>query len=271
MAVLFSLVPRNGEALSVLHCNPTHHEFMNGKRLVLSFGHLPSKSKGRFATFGRHESNDIRLPSGTPENYRNYHLFFYLAPSGELVLRDLTPRLTAIEVHNATAEEQKLYQLQGAPRLRVIPRAERPMSLVFGTNTQFLFLWRIPLTGAGVQGNLTRRAQLLAVPGMSITLPRQDESMLEPSNRYELRSRYTPTVASQRRPQTIQCHKYEVLGEGTFGVVSKAVDLGTGDIWAVKEIKAEMRDDRWRAAFKREVEIIADLRHVSLPLSLFQF
>jgi hypothetical protein len=46
-------------------------------------------------------------------------------------------------------------------------------------------------------------------------------------------------------------------------MVPKVIDLNTGEIWAVKEIKATAQDDKWRMAFKREVEIIAPLRHVS--------
>jgi hypothetical protein len=58
---------------------------------------------------------------------------------------------------------------------------------------------------------------------------------------------------------------YKQLGEGAFGTVSKAVDLATGKIWAVKECKKEDKTatEDWKVEFKHEVEKLAQLQHVS--------
>ena len=231
-SVLFWLHPRNAEAKALADVNPDFHGQPRGGITPLVFSSSrPSKTAGRLATFGRHENCDIRLPSICPsERYHNHHFFFFLAPSGELILRDETRGRTSIELLDATAADQSLYQLQGdSPRQRVIPRAGQHMLVVFGSYTTFLFVW-----GPSSKADLAEDARRLAVPGMTITSP---ESELEVTQRYELRSRYTPTVQS-RSKRDKKCHFYHKLGEGTFGVVSKAVDLRTGEIWAVKEIKA---------------------------------
>ncbi|KAK3898055.1 hypothetical protein C8A05DRAFT_38375, partial [Staphylotrichum tortipilum] len=76
---------------------------------------------GRLLRFGRNDTNDIRLPSGpavvskngnanagggghTYQNYRNDHFFFYLALSGELIIRELSHGRTTVELKNATPQ-----------------------------------------------------------------------------------------------------------------------------------------------------------------------
>jgi serine/threonine protein kinase len=63
---------------------------------------------------------------------------------------------------------------------------------------------------------------------------------------------------------------YKKLGQGAFGTVSKAVDMATGSLWAVKECRqpdGEVMDEAWKTSFKHEVEKLARLRHVSLSLA----
>lgn len=69
-------------------------------------------------------------------------MYFYLAHSGELILRDLSPRRTVITVEDETPENQKLYALSGEPRQGVIPKGGAlRTAIVFGYQTQFLFIW----------------------------------------------------------------------------------------------------------------------------------
>lgn len=127
---LFSLEPLNAEALEVCRrCDPGFHDILEGKG-VLSFGHRASRTAGQIVTFGRDPDNDVVLPCagpgprGNPNNYRAIiHFFFYYAPSGEVILRDMTPRLTEVEVHDVSPDDQLKYALQGSPRIRVIPRS----------------------------------------------------------------------------------------------------------------------------------------------------
>jgi hypothetical protein len=219
-----------------------------------------ANAAGRLASFGLNRDNDVRLPKIQGQGYRNHHFYFYLVPeTGELMLRDLTPRRTEIRLHNAAVEDQKHYGLCGEPRVRVIPRDHsRLFSIVFGTDTNFEFEWRCDVGGA--QDSIVRTAaRALAVPGMT---PTRATSSLVQMRHHELRSRYTPTAPSPRA-HNIDVHRYKVLGEGGFGVVSKAVDLRTGQLWAVKEIKLGTQSSPSRATFTKEVDTMFRLRHVS--------
>jgi serine/threonine protein kinase len=99
-----------------------------------------------------------------------------------------------------------------------------------------------------------------------MTLSAPDEDTLAPPPPHhsrELRSRHTPSSGSSLSGRNIPTHKYSVLGSGTFGEVSKVVDLTSGELWAVKEIKEDANHDSWKKSFLEEVHILLDLRHVS--------
>jgi hypothetical protein len=207
------------------------------------------------------------------QNYRNDHFFFFFAPSGELILRDLSPCLTAIEVEDATPYEASLYALHGSnPRQRVIPRTNKVVYITFGTTTCFRFVWareyqeEFHSDAFEAQDALAAHALALRVSGMTLTAPETDSLKPPMNHSRELRSRYSPSTGSSLAGTSRPIHMYRVLGEGTFGQVSKAVELTSGDIWAVKVIKSEVADDRWRTCFLREVEMLKCLRHVSTSL-----
>ncbi|KAJ2981003.1 hypothetical protein NUW58_g6795 [Xylaria curta] len=276
--VLFQLLPLNEEAKAVVNLNPDYQLYSGGIKILVFSTQRPSKTAGQLVSIGRHEQNDIRLPTSAPGShgtrrrtnsgrnyggYRNHHCFFFLALSGELILRDLTHRLTAIEVPNLLGEEQKKYDLHGTnPRQRVIPRGYADIVITLGTSTHFLFRWGTYFHNKreGEQHHLEQEAHGLARTGMTLSIPHEVQE--KQFGKYDLRSRYTPSVSIAPH-RYISCHKYEKLGEGGFGVVFKAVDLSSGELWAVKEIKPKAIDDRWKSAFKKEVEMMAPLRHVS--------
>jgi hypothetical protein len=191
----FALLPVNDEARWVVAQPANKDRWVEASKPAinepyLAFGPgMPSNSKtaGRLATFGRHKDNDVRLPSfprpppppsslghatGTVtvtgaaatlhandgrsyQNYRNDHCFFFLAASGELILRDLSPCLVHVEVENTTPDEMKLYALHGDPRTgsrqRVIPRTSRTIHITIGTSTRFRLLWQTSLANGGVE------------------------------------------------------------------------------------------------------------------------
>lgn len=146
--ILFALVPENDEAWQVVLANPEYRQTLPGYGPTLSFSATrPSKIQGRLASFGRHLNNDIRLPSHPypHEKYLGFHMFFYLARSGELILRDLSPKRTLIAVGNETRDNQRLFQLSGEPRQRVIPKGgDLKIVIVFGFQTEFRLLWNRP-------------------------------------------------------------------------------------------------------------------------------
>jgi serine/threonine protein kinase len=56
--------------------------------------------------------------------------------------------------------------------------------------------------------------------------------------------------------------KYEklvIIGEGTYGVVSKARDVETGEIFALKEIKLESEDEGIPSTAIREIALLKEL------------
>jgi len=272
--LLFTLVPAEADAAFVLQHNQAHVTHHLGVPGLACYADRPYNIPGRLLSFGRNGSNDILLPSGrargsdTDQNYRNDHFFFYLAPSGELIIRDLSNGRTAIEIPDATFEEAALYDLRGTnPRQRVIPRTADIHLILFGVSARFKMIWgqryrgEPSLTDSMIQGGLGAQALARHVSGMTITTPNMDSLYPPGGGGRQLRSRYTPSTGTSLNGQVRQIHKYGPLGEGAYGRVCKAVDLATGALWAVK-IKDGAGDDRWKASFLQELELHITLRHV---------
>ena len=51
------------------------------------------------------------------------------------------------------------------------------------------------------------------------------------------------------------------MGEGTYGVVYKAVDLETGETVAIKKIRLETEDDGVPSTAIREISLLKNLKH----------
>lgn len=199
---LFVLLPTTDQARAVVAANPRHQQTIQGSGTVLAFSaERPSKIEGRLVSFGRHPDNDIHLPSQPypNERYFGFHMYFYLAQSGELLLRDLSRGFTDILLEDETPENQTLYALCGEPRQRVIPKGEdlRP-EILLGTTTRFLFLWNKTVTNST---DLTSQAAALLRPGLTPTV---QEPVPHIQPRYQLRSLYQPTVQPQAAEKDIR-------------------------------------------------------------------
>lgn len=224
---------------------------------------VKSKFPSRLVSFGRNSNHDVRLPSQPRplRNYSNDQCYFYLAASGELILRELSPSSIQIVLPDATAEQQQVYSIQGNPPQRVIPKDKTRRAITFEpTNAKFQFQWMIPLQDNKTDADLAKHALDLAIAGMTVTRP--VPQTFGPFHQYALRSQFSLPAAS-RSGSIKSIHRYRRLGEGTCGVVHKAVDLSSGEMWAVKEFKPKARTAEWTASFKREVETLSKLRHVS--------
>jgi serine/threonine protein kinase len=58
--------------------------------------------------------------------------------------------------------------------------------------------------------------------------------------------------------------KQEKLGEGTYGVVYKALDKRTGETVALKKIRLDQEDEGLPATAVREISILRDLKHPNI-------
>jgi cyclin-dependent kinase len=58
--------------------------------------------------------------------------------------------------------------------------------------------------------------------------------------------------------------KLEMIGEGTYGVVYKAKDIETGEIYALKKIRLESEDEGIPSTAIREIALLKELQHPNI-------
>ena len=58
--------------------------------------------------------------------------------------------------------------------------------------------------------------------------------------------------------------KLEVVGEGTYGVVYKARDVDTNEIYALKKIRLESEDEGIPSTAIREIALLKELQHPNI-------
>ena len=58
--------------------------------------------------------------------------------------------------------------------------------------------------------------------------------------------------------------KKEKLGEGTYGVVYRAINTETGEIVAIKKIRLEKEDDGVPSTAIREISLLKNLKHPNI-------
>ena len=58
--------------------------------------------------------------------------------------------------------------------------------------------------------------------------------------------------------------KLEKIGEGTYGVVYKAKDTDTGQIYALKKIRLESEDEGIPSTAIREIALLKELQHPNI-------
>ena len=58
--------------------------------------------------------------------------------------------------------------------------------------------------------------------------------------------------------------KIDIIGEGTYGVVYKAKDTETGNIYALKKIRLESEDEGIPSTAIREIALLKELQHPNI-------
>ncbi|KLU85616.1 serine/threonine protein kinase [Magnaporthiopsis poae ATCC 64411] len=136
----FTLAPANDAAVAVVMAN-AHFVHEGVLRFAANF---VSKVLSCVACFGKDSNtNDVVLPSHTA--YRNDHFAFFLAPSGELILRDKSENGLSLWIEGVPDNEQAIYGLSGrTTRQRVIPRVNCNVHIVCGNSStclEFTLRW----------------------------------------------------------------------------------------------------------------------------------
>jgi len=66
----------------------------------------------------------------------------------------------------------------------------------------------------------------------------------------------------------LQYEKQEKIGEGTYGVVYKAVDKATNEFIALKKIRLEQEDEGVPSTAIREISLLKEMQHSNIVRSL---
>lgn len=249
------LLPRTKEALAIA-CDPRHQPYFHtsptGRRgLQISLKHKSKKPGNCLVSFGR----DPRLCDivlGTSKYYSHVHCYIHInKTSGELVLYD-SSRDGSTELK---MEDDEGYDLQGAPRRRVIPAG---IDGLFGIKS-IRFLIKKKDDPSGTQDTRERIANSRPSDYLSHTtivrsscLPHEHNTRIQPP-------RPKPGV----QPLTKIVHRpRKFMGQGAFGSVSLTVDLDSGNLLAVKRMWIGQEYERkWKQQAKHEVLMLADLEH----------
>ena len=73
------------------------------------------------------------------------------------------------------------------------------------------------------------------------------------------RDSFNSTELYQMKPKIDKYEKIEVIGEGTYGIVYKARDTDTGEIYALKKIRLESEDEGIPSTAIREIALLKEL------------
>ncbi|KAK0732492.1 kinase-like domain-containing protein [Apiosordaria backusii] len=258
---LFYLIPQDDESRTIVKDNPKYQSRCKSILSLRVEAGNSSRHPGRVLSLGRlKQINHIVLYlQGMPEQQCS----FQLSPAGELMLEDATTgHHTTIRCTDSRGNIIDKYRLQGDPRRRVIPMDRNlPLFIWLGSKIHFRFVW-----GDSFIRNVdTARKALFSIAEKTKVVggaTLQPQRSLNPAQiEIEPKSPNAPVVPIDLDKQPLrQTHTYKVLGEGAFGRVSLAVDLASGELFAVKECKKRTK----KADFKVEVEQLAKLRHPNI-------
>lgn len=233
----FYLAPRDQPAIQIVSSedNARFKWRTPGGEVVLRIGvdHTP-KVPGHLVSLGSDRSRcDIVLPPSFPS--RQCHIFIN-PQTGYLLLRDDTPdHATILKV----PDNQKFS----------LPRSQPRQKVLFGRHrTAFIAMQKI------AHFELLR----LAEPSQVIKAAARKKALFLPSA--------APGSAQRRvlENERIVHQRIRELGSGEYGDVFETLDLGTGDILAVKTFSFTFRQEEIdvKKQGRQEVNVLSNLKHV---------
>ncbi|KAH9904820.1 protein kinase-like protein [Xylariomycetidae sp. FL2044] len=257
--VLFSLAPLNERAEAVVN-HPFNQHLVSPRTLdgrpLLNIGHVRSKSgHTTLATIGRGDT-DIRV---------NYSTISKIQCSFEI---DLETNVIMFydRSHGATSQvfgDNSFPFQYDRPRKVVVQDGTNPYIGMGGANqnlVQFELLWH--RSGAETMKMVKARGHMTF----------EENPFLAQTAEAEIADTELPSQL-QTRLQTAAPRRYirwahiDRLGSGEYGRVYKSVDVDSGKLMAVKELRRPSlwTEEEWRRALadklKREVVILSEIRH----------
>ncbi|KAL2255988.1 hypothetical protein VTK26DRAFT_2383 [Humicola hyalothermophila] len=270
---LFSLVPLDKGADEIVRNQTNWGRF--GEYLLESRWETPvltvksnflsqNTAEGRFLSFGRSENcSDILVKD---QRMSRDHCAIFLHTSGQFLIKDFSSRKSVRLYLWQYDNVVNRYKLAGDPPSRAIPMTSDRIVLQLDEYTSFDFTWEVDMSKLDhVHRQLAAIARHRAEQGLG-KVPKM--SPIGPETKYEAISAFTPVVDETQDATPIpirQVHSYGMIGKGTFGVVYKALDLRTAELYAIKTFRPKCPEDTtWLWLFTREVEQQARLKHPNI-------
>ena len=262
---LFSLIPANPKALDVVE--DTHNDHLiswsprsNVKSFDIGF-HIDNRSsKNTLATLGRNGCNIYLKPSSISRVHCSFEIDDL--DSGIVMFYDRSHK------HNTrvSGENSIPFERGRAPRkVLVHPGLNETISLggVNGTLFEFRIEW-IQNEQKIIELARARRAEKQG----TITNPREARTF-DPSETVLPSLLMTPEQAFETPGSMgIRYFKQELKGNGSYGTVWQAIDVDSGRVMAMKQIRwvRGQHDRNHIRKVRREVELMRIARHVRILL-----
>jgi hypothetical protein len=259
--ILFWLAPKNTAALKAVEdqANSAHVSTITEveKGFVISSTKCFSRTPGCLMTIGR--AGDIKISGSL---ISRVHVEISLnASTKEILLRD-TSNLQKTKAHLCSMSNLFCFPSTGARQ--VVLRPDEIMRIGVGGENSCLYDFEVvwpPQDAQLCQEADQFKEEFLARPrslGLAAT-----EQTATPGSRYETRIQ-TPGQG----PIWIHRRLGPPIGVGTYGEVSKTVNMHAGDYYAVKTIRPSeplANDTAWRRHVLEEANTLQKLYHVSYP------
>lgn len=252
---LFSLIPSNDPATQILlHPNNRHlvsvvTDATTGRATYgINIGfHIGSRSQRTLAEFGR--GGDVVVDGS--DISRVHFSFELIQSSGAIMLQDKSTTMTT----QTFGETAKLYEFGRLPRwVLLTPDINRDFGFGGAKSDRFKFsiVWHRPDPQTV---NLSRNH----IENCYLARTFVDIATVPPSRR--------PTrIHTASQSMEIRWAKRGALGAGSFGQVWSAINVDSGEAFAVKTVKVSSDDDL--PQLKREINTLACISHVSMPFTV---